>query len=930
MTQVRRAPDSASQNGQPPHLAPPQPWASSPKDLFGTLSATAEGLSPDEAERRLREHGPNKLREAQRRSLWTIFFDQLKSLIVLILVAAAAVAIAFGDYIDAAAIGVVLLLNTAIGFFTELRARRSMEALQQMGEAQAVVRRGGRKERIPAEEVVPGDIVVLEAGEVAIADVRVLKGSKLQTDEAALTGESVPVEKDPAAVDEDAPLAERRSMVYKGTAITSGQGEGIVVSTGTGTELGEISELVAEADEDEAPLEERLDQLGRRLVGATLAVLAVVVGAGVLAGRELRLMIETGIALAVAAVPEGLPIVATVALARGMWRMLRKNALIRRLSSVETLGATNVICTDKTGTLTENRMTVQRLLLPAADVQVNPDQNGAEGFTRDGSPADPDEYTPLRRAVEAAVLCNDAELDDSEMGGTGDPMEVALLRLGRQAGLNHDALVEQVGAEVERDAFDRETKKMATVHDAGDGTYRVAVKGAPEAVLDACTHLAGEGEATPLNDEERQEWIRRNEELAEAGLRVLALAEKETQNADEEPYRDLHFLGFVGLLDPPRRDVRAALDRCQDAGIRVVMLTGDQPATARNVAGAVGLVRSGDGENLDAGEIEVVHGTDFGDPEHSDDDRRHVLDSNVFARVSPEQKLRLIDLHQEHGAIVAMTGDGVNDAPALKNADIGVAMGERGTQVAREASDMILQDDAFSTIVAAVEQGRVIFDNIRQFVIYLLSGNVGEILAVAIAALFSVEVGGVEVLPLLPLQILYLNVLNDVFPALALGIGPGDPSVMRHPPRSAEEPIITRFHWGEILGYGALIGATILGVFFWAIHGAGLGPAEVVTTSFLSLSIARLLHVFNMRRPESGFLSNEVTRNPWVWAALALDVGLLLLAVYWAPLAGVLKVTAPTPAMWGFVAVASVVPLVGGQLYLALRRQQTSRMGNRA
>jgi Ca2+-transporting ATPase len=380
-------------------------------------------------------------------------------------------------------------------------------------------------------------------------------------------------------------------------------------------------------------------------------------------------------------------------------------------------------------------------------------------------------------------------------------------------------------------------------------------------------------------------------------------------------------------LDPPRTGVREALDRCQDAGVRVVMVTGDQPATARNVAGAVGLARKGE-RNLEADEIDVIHGSAFGDPDGSEQDRRHVLESSAFARVSPEQKLRLIDLHQENGSIVAMTGDGVNDAPALKSADIGVAMGRRGTEVAREASDMILQDDAFSTIVAAVEQGRVIFDNIRQFVIYLLSGNVGEILAVAIAALFSIEVGGVEVLPLLPLQILYLNVLNDVFPALALGIGPGDASVMRHPPRSADEPIITRFHWSEIVGYGALIGATILGVFFWAIYGASLGPTQVVTTSFLALSIARLLHVFNMRRPESGFISNEVTRNPWVWAALALDVGLLLLAVYWAPLAGVLKVTAPTPVMWTAVVAASVAPLVGGQLYLALRKRRASRRGS--
>ncbi|NBC18178.1 MAG: HAD-IC family P-type ATPase, partial [Bacteroidetes bacterium] len=791
-------PDAAQDTDTALDVGLDRSWSAETPAVLDALDTSAEGLTSAEAERRLRRVGPNRLREIERRSLWDLFIEQLKSLIVLLLLAAAVVSIAFGEVIDAGAIGVVLLINTLVGFFTEWRAVRSMEALQELSDVQATVRRGGEKERISAEALVPGDVVVLSEGEVVAADLRLIEASKLQADEAALTGESVPVEKQAEAVDEDAPLAERASMVYKGTSITRGSGAGVVVASGMNTELGGISALVAGAEEEQTPLEKRLDRLGQRLVGITLGIAAVVAVVGIAAGRELRLMIETAVALAVAAIPEGLPIVATIALARGMWRMLRRNALIRRLSSVETLGATGIIFTDKTGTLTEGRMTVRRLALPGGLVDVTTGDDGATRFTRDGEPIDPEAWEPLRHAIEVAVLCNDAALDDNGEDGDGDPMEVALLALGQKAGLPRPDLIDG-RPEVERDAFDRETKKMATVHDADDGVF-VAIKGAPGAVLDVCTHVDGEAGPEPLDDAAREQWLQQNAALARDGLRVIALGCKRMSSTDGAVYEDVHFLGFVGLLDPPRADIEAAIDRCQEAGIQVVMVTGDQEETARHIAHAVGLV--------DDPDAAVVHGADLGDPDAmSGEQRRQVLEASIFARVSPEQKLRLIDLHQEQGHIVAMTGDGVNDAPALKSADIGVAMGERGTQVAQEAADMVLRDDAFPTIVAAVEQGRIIFENIRKFVVYLLSGNVGEVLAVALAAVASAP------LPLLPLQILYLNMINDVFPALALGLGGGHRDVMQHPPRPSDEPILTRYHWGEIVGYGVVIAGTILGAF---------------------------------------------------------------------------------------------------------------------
>ncbi|MFW6213274.1 MAG: cation-translocating P-type ATPase [Spirochaetota bacterium] len=888
---------------------PQKSWSKPADEILGSLDVEqSQGLSEQEVESRREKYGANQLRKIEGRGTWEILLDQFKSLIIYILVAAAVVSFARQAWIDGAAIVIVLAINTAVGFFTELRATRSIEALQEMDEIEAKVRRDGSQKRISAKEVVPGDIVILEAGELIPADVRIITATKLQADEAALTGESEPVEKSAEPIEGDVPLAKRTSMVFKGTSVTRGQGEGVVIATGMQTEIGEVSSLVENAEDQQTPLEDRLDRLGRRLVYITLGVAMVVGAAGLLAGRELTLMIGTAIALAIAAVPEGLPIVATVALARGMYRMLKRNALMRRLSSVETLGATNVICTDKTGTLTAGSMTVQQLWLVSGKLDVDVKADSGAFKSGDGT-VSVEENEVLRRALEVSVLCNDAERkretnDDGEevKKSTGDPVEIALRDMGDLAELSHDKLLEKM-PEVERDPFDSENKKMATVHESDDGCL-VAVKGAPDEVIDACDRVYGGDGSTKFDDAQREEWREHNLEMAKTGLRVLGLATKRADSPETDFYANLELLGLVGFMDPPREAVREAVDECQAAGIRVIMVTGDQPETARHIANAVGLV--------DDPEAPVIHGSEFDEMGSDGEGSDRIIETSIFARVSPKQKLNLIDRHQDHGSIVAMTGDGVNDAPALKSADIGIAMGKRGTQVAKEAADMILQDDAFPTIVAAVEQGRIIFENIRKFVIYLLSGNVGEILAVAIAAAIGAP------LPLLPLQILYLNVLNDAFPALALGVGGGDPTIMDQPPHDKEESIVTKFHWAEIIGYGVVIGANLLAVFYLAYNWLGLDNTGAVTLSFLTLSLSRLLHTLNMRHPRAKMFNNEITRNGYVWGAIGLSGGLLLLAVYLPFLADVLQITQPTINGWALVIGASFVPLIIGQIYIAL------------
>ncbi|MGK7346454.1 MAG: cation-translocating P-type ATPase [Candidatus Nitrospinota bacterium M3_3B_026] len=860
------------------------------------------GLSGKEARRRLSRHGPNSLRRKPRRSAFRILLDQVESPMTMLLAAAAGVALLMVDLAEAAAILVVIVINSAIGFFTELKATRSMEALYSLGKAMARVRRGGRILEIPAERLVPGDIVIVEGGDVVTADMRLFQASRLQADESALTGESVPVGKSIEPVEEGAPLAERSCILYKGTAVTRGSGEGVVTATGLASELGKISSLVEKTGETATPLERRLESFGKKLIWVALGLAAALAVIGVAAGRETGLMLETVIALAVAAVPEGLPVVATIALARGMWRMARRNALINRLSAVETLGGVEVILVDKTGTLTENRMSVARLSLPSGEYEAKDGK-----FEKGGETVDTSEGAALREALEIGALCNNAEWGAQEEGGrprvVGDPLEAALLEAASWAGIDRAGLIRAMPEERE-EAFDTAARMMATFHRA-EGAFRVAVKGGPEEVLAASARIRdGEGERA-LGEDERREWLERNEAMARGGLRVLALAAKNVDDVNAGPYDDLVFLGLVGLADPPRKGVRDALEKCGTAGVRVVMATGDQPETARHIARAVGLT--------DMEDAAVISGRDIRPLENlSEKERERLRAASILARVSPEQKLDLVDIHQRGGATVAMTGDGVNDAPALKKADIGIAMGLRGTQVAREAADMTLKDDAFESIVAAIEQGRVIFDNIRKFVLYLLSCNVSEVFVVAIATVMNAP------LPILPLQILFLNLVTDVFPALALGVGPGDPAIMRRPPRPAGEDILTRGHWAAIMGYGALITAATLGAFAFALARPGMDESGAVTVAFLTLAFSQLWNVFNMRSKESGLFLNDITRNPWVWGALGLCAALLAAAVYVPRLSAALSAPPPDAVGWLAVMGFSALPFILGQGWIFL------------
>ena len=864
-------------------------WTLDPGSTLSTMQSNEnDGLDESEVQLRQRTVGLNVLRSHGRRSSLSILIGQFRSLIVGLLVVACVVALYFGETLEAVAVAVVIVVNTIIGFVTESRAIRSMEALRSLGRTETRVIRSGRTELIDAEMLVPGDIVVLEGGDVVTADLRIVKASKLQADESLLTGESVPVSKATSDVAADTVLAERSCMLYKGTSITRGSGKGIVVTTGMHTELGHISSLVESAEESRTPLEERLDRLGRTLIWVTLGIAVVAVSAGLLQGRDMALMIEMGIALAVATVPEGLPVVATIALATGMREMARRHALINRLSSVETLGATTLILSDKTGTLTENRMTVTRLELSGGEARI-----GDGGYESDVSP----ELKLLGdRLLTLCVLCNNASLPtDSTASGTGDPTEIALLKAAASTGLDLGA-IQAKWPHIGEEAFDSDVRMMATFHRDRDRVL-IAVKGAPDSVLPHCTSRETPDGVLPLMPTDRTRWIQRYEALSAEGLRLLAIASGGEQSTPEEPYNDLTLVGFAAMHDPPRADVAKAIEACHGAGIEVMMITGDGVLTAASIAESVGIpsdmVRRG--EDLP----ELLSGS--------------APDGHVYARVNPEQKLQLIRHFQDQGHVVAMTGDGVNDAPALKTADIGIAMGVRGTQVAQDASDMILQDDSFATIVSAIDRGRVIFENIRRFLVFLLSCNISEVLIVGLATTAGFP------LPILPLQLLFLNFVTDVFPALALGVGRGDAAIMEQPPRSPREDIMERRQWTDVALFGGLITMATLGALYISLAHLHVPSEEVVTITFLTLALAQLWNVLNMRSARTTLLANDVVRNPWVAASLALCVVLVLVALYVPQLSEVLRLRPPSAIEWVLILSASGFPLIAGQLIIAVR-----------
>jgi Ca2+-transporting ATPase len=847
------------------------------------------GLTTSKAEAQLARYGLNALQEIRPRSAWRIFLDQFASIVVALLGVAAIVAWVTSDELEAMAILVVLLINALVGFLTEWQANRALDALRRQTLTTTRVRREGIETTVDARQLVPGDIIILNAGDRVPADARLLESSRLQTEESALTGESTTVDKEVEAVTVVAPLAERRSMLYLGTAIAGGRAVALVVQTGAKTELGRVGRLVATSVKEQSPLEIQLAKLGRRLVYVVLAIASVVIVTGWLRGDGLWMMVEVGVSLAVAAVPEGLPAVTTLILALGVMRMARQRAIMRRLTAVETLGSTTVICADKTGTLTENRMTVREYYLSdGRSIQVDGSECTAAG----------DEL--LQRALRIGVLCNEAvfrAVDEEGEVTIGDPTETALLVVA-------DALVLDVSEERARhpklaeQPFHASTKRMTTLHRRTDGQHFAALKGAPAVVLEACSSYAtGSDDVCPMVSESRMRFAAANEEMAARALRVLALAVKHFDEgvdslSDEELESGYTFIGLVGMIDPPRSEVADAIRRARLAGIRTVMLTGDQLNTGQAIARELG---------LGAAEPRALHARDL---IGADQGRLAELarTTDVFARVSPEDKLRIVEALQKAGEVVAVTGDGVNDAPALKRANIGIAMGLRGTEVAKEAADVVLADDNFASIVRAVEGGRTIYANITKFVHMMFSHNLGEVLMI----FTSIAAGWA--LPLLPLQILWMNLVTDVFPALALALEPPSPEIMKQPPRDPKRSLLSASFVTLIAWQAAMLAALALVAYMWALDVYGPG-AHARTIALFALIGGELGHTFNCRsRTRSAFAG--LLRNPFILIAAFIVIALQLLAVYFSPLASILGTVQPSQTDWLVIVLCSLAPVL--------------------
>jgi P-type Ca2+ transporter type 2C len=898
----------------PPAAADTAWWAIPAADALASLGASRAGLSSAEAHTRLDRVGPNRLQGVARAPAWKILVAQLQTVVVALLVAATGIALFMGDHLDAVAIGAVLVINTALGFATELRAKRAMESLLRLDAPQATVLRDGGERRIDARALVPGDVIVVEGGETVPADARLLDATELRTNEASLTGESLPVAKHAATVVRaDTPLPDRVNMLYKGSAVAAGRAHAVVTATGMQTELGRIGTLMQAVVEEDTPLERRLDALGRRLVVITLAIAAAVIALGVLRGVPIGDVVETGIALAVAAVPEGLPAVATVALAIGLRRMARRRALVRRLPAVETLGSVTVVCTDKTGTLTAGVMTATSCWTGETDVSVSGAAYAPLGtFAIDGRELHANEMPALDALLRGAALASRASISGGAEGWrvVGDPTDVALVVLARKAGDDPDALALDAPEVAELPfSSDRMLSAIFRHESAAHGAPIVAyVKGAPRRVIARCDRWTSRDGAQPLDDATRAMLLEQNHRLASRGLRVIALASGVVRDAGEESLRGLTFLGLVGMHDPPADGVRETIRTFRDAGIRTVMLTGDQRRTAAAIGEVLGVLGPGDG---------TLDGRDL---QHLGDDELAALAARtaVFARISPEDKLRIVAGLQRSGEIVAMLGDGVNDAPALRKADVGVAMGARGTDVAKEAAGVVLQDDRFETIAAAVEEGRVVFDNIRKFIFYLFSCNLAEIVV-----LFAAVAVGLP-LPLLPVQLLWLNLVTDTAPALALAFEPAEPGVMRRSPRDPDAAILSASFLRGIAFYGALIAAASLAAFVWS-ETTGGSVTRARTVVFMTLALAQLLHLGTARSADHVLAPMRALANPPALGALAIVLAAQLAAVYWAPLARVLGVEPLTLDEWAVIIPLSLAPAIIGQAMRFVRRDARRR-----
>jgi P-type Ca2+ transporter type 2C len=845
-----------------------------------------QGLAPEEAVQRLAVHGPNAIVEGRRRGWARMLLDQFTDLMILILLAAAVISGFIGDIVDTLVILAIVVLNAAVGFVQEYRAERAIAALKQMAAPNARVIRGGLATTIAAADLVPGDVVLLEAGNVVPADLRLVEAYTLKTEEAALTGESQPVDKRAAALPEaEIALGDRRNMAYKGTLVTYGRGRGIVGATGMQTELGKIAGLIAAAGETRTPLQRRLAHFGRVIAVAVIALCVILFGVGVLRGEPIVLMALTAISLAVAAIPEALPAVVTVALALGARKMVRANALIRRLPAVETLGSVTYICSDKTGTLTENRMRVEQVW---CDGEQTPDL------------ATRRERAPWSTLIAALALSNDARPDDTG-AILGDPTEVALYEAATGAGADNAALRKTAPRMAEL-PFDSERSRMTTFHRAAAG-YTAYTKGAPESVLPLCDHALSH---TGLVRLDATAVAARVERMAADGLRVLAVAKRDWPDLPEsrDPRRverHLAFVGLVGLLDPPRAEAKEAVRLCRTAGITPVMITGDHPATARTIAERLDIAEPG-AAVLTGRELERLSLAEF---------EARVERVRVYARVAPQQKIKIVQALQDKGEFVAMTGDGVNDAPALKRADIGVAMGITGTDVAKEAGHMILLDDNFATIVRAVREGRRIFDNIRKFIKFVMTGNSGELTTLILAPFLGLPI------PLLPIHILWVNLVTDGLPGLALAVEPAERGVMERPPRPPRESIFAHGMWQHIVWVGLLIGALCLATQALALQS---DDAHWQTMVFTVLTLSQMFHVLAIRAERDSLIYQGLRSNLALLAAVVFTFLLQLALIYLPWLNAVFKTAPLTPVELGLCIGASAIILIAVEIEKALVR----------
>jgi len=960
-------------------------WHSkSVQDVIDDLKTQIEqGLSNEEAAQRLQEHGHNELREKPPTPFWKLVVEQLRDFVVILLIIASVISFLLGDRIEAAAIIAIVILNAVIGVIQDSRAEQALAALKRMAAPDARVIRGGSRLQVPSRELVPGDIVLLEAGNYIPADVRLVESVNLRVDEAALTGESVPVEKRAGlTLKGDVPIGDRKNTAFMGTMATYGRGTGIVIGTGHTTQIGLIADMLAAVEEEETPLQQRLDQLGKSLSIVALIVCGLVFAAMVFKRTDVSLIFSKGIvdyftlyskelteffivavSLAIAAVPEGLAAVVTITLALGMREMVKRHALIRRLKSVETLGSASVICSDKTGTLTQNEMTAVKVWCDDQHIEITGDGYQPNGkFLHEGDHLNVSDHPAITTLLWAAMLANDARLEASgEVGGertyrmVGDPTEGALVVAAAKANIWREE-VEKSFPRVAENPFDSARKTMSTLHAIKEAmseispfndskqlpNFALCTKGAPDVILESCSSYQRIGdEAAPMDEAFKKKVLEANAALSAQALRVLAVAyrlfdQQPEPMTGESAERDLVFIGLIGMIDPPRAEVKAAIQEARHAGIRTVMITGDYPETARAIANSINLIRPG---------AKVLAGAALDDMTEAQVIEA-VKETDVFARVSPQHKMKIVDALKQTGAVVAMTGDGVNDAPALKRADIGVAMGITGTDVAKESADMVLTDDNYASIVHAVEQGRIIYNNIRKFVFFLLSSNVAEIAIIFIAALAGLPT------PLTAIQLLWLNLVTDGAPALALAMEKGDPDVMNQPPRPRDEAVINKsMRLGVVIQTitqtsGTLI-ALCLGL-FWSLSQADLVPADAnpflavlqfnwnalspekvdilertgETMAFLTLSLAELFRAYTVRSERMSLFQIGVFSNRVMQYAVGSSIILLLLVVNVPFLQPIFNTHFLSPVEWATVIGLALVPAISEEITKTYLRQR--------